>query len=159
MKLLKFFGVGLTVTMLAGCANEPGAYSDVHTGTSGGHSKMYSAASGMLYNLNAAALVAERGGETRYGVGIRYSATSAGWANFNQVWSFGTQLPYRVTTARVAGCGGGGCTIVEEGTIQITKQQFERAAQVGFEFKLLGSGAEVVGKLPASAFQDALATK
>lgn len=150
-------GIALAVglALLAGCVNEAGSATDVHTGTSGRHSKMYPAASTLLSNLNAATVVGTRGGETRYGIGIRYSATGIGWANFSEAWSFGTQLPYNVTRARVAGCSGN-CTIIEEGTIMLSRAQFEQAAKTGMEFKLIGSDNSVVGKLPAIAFQEAL---
>jgi hypothetical protein len=148
----------LATVALAACVSEPGQSVDVHTGTAGtagAFSREYPAASTLLSNLTAGAIVATRGGETRYGVGIRYTATGTGWANFTAAWSYGQALPYKVTTTRVAGCGGG-CTIIEQGTITLTREQFDQAARAGFEFKLEGSGQSVIGRLPAAAFQEAL---
>ncbi len=142
--------------ILAGCVASPGTVSDVHTGTTAKHSGLQPAASGLLYNLNAAAVIGQRGGVTRYGVATSYSATGLGWANFSQAWSYGQELRYVVNRARVAGCGAG-CTIVEEGIIELSREQFERAAANGFQFKLEGQGGSVVGSLPASAFAAALA--
>lgn len=152
---MRRFPLILATLALAACVSEPGQSVDVHTGTAGAFSREYPAASALLSNLTAGAIIATRGGETRYGVGIRYTATGIGWANFTAAWSFGQALPYKVDTARVAGCGGG-CTIVEQGTISLTREQFERAAVQGFEFKLEGSGQSVIGRLPAAAFQEAL---
>ncbi|WP_148043690.1 hypothetical protein [Paracoccus methylarcula] len=143
--------------IIASCSNEAGTISDVHTGVTAGHSKFYPAAGGLLYNLNATTIVAEKNGEIRYAVGTRYLSTGLGWAFFREAWSFGNKLPYQVTGEHVSGCGGGSCSMTEEGLIQLTKQQFESAAKTGFEFKLQGRNRSVVGKLPASAFQEALA--
>lgn len=156
MGFMKWAAVAGLCVSLGACESSPGSYSDAHTGVRAGHSKMYSAHASLLSNLNAAAFVAHQGGETKYAIGTRYSGTGVGWANFTQAWSFGTRLPYTPTVSRVAGCGSG-CTVVEEGVIELTKAQFDQASRSGIEFKLIGSGADVIGRLPASAFQEALA--
>ncbi len=142
---------------LAACVNEAGTVSDVHTGVSGSHSRVYPAASGLLYNLNAGALVGKQGSETRYAIGTQYSATGLGWAFFEEAWSFGQQLPFEVQGRDTAGCGGGSCTIVERGLIRLTKQQFKQAAKTGIEFKLIGKQRDIVARVPAQAFAEALA--
>ena len=144
------------ILALSACVNEPGTIADVHTGVTGTHSRMYPAASTLLSNLNASALVATKNGETRYTLGLQYTATGVGWAGFKRAFSFGQEYPYVVTRARVLGCGGG-CTIIEEGLIRMTAAQFKRAAVQGFEFKLVGSDADVIGRVPAEAFREALA--
>lgn len=145
----------LVALALAGCVSDPATIQDVHTGTTARHSGLQPAASGLLYNLRAGAVVADRGGVTKYGVVTFYSATGLGWANFSQAWSYGESLPYQVNRPRLAGCGNG-CTITEEGIIELTRDQFERAASDGFAFKLQGDGQSVTGSLPASAFRAAL---
>lgn len=148
---------GGALLLVAGCTTA-GSSTDVHTGISAKHSASYSAHAGLLDNLNAIALIGTRAGQTKYGVGINYSSTGLGWAFFREAWSFGSQLPYTVTRENVAGCGGG-CTIVEEGSIELTGAQFEAAAKSGFEFKLVGKNRSVVGKIPAKAFAEATAQK
>ncbi|WP_288959534.1 hypothetical protein [uncultured Sulfitobacter sp.] len=142
---------------ISGCANEPGSLNDIHTGTSAGHSKSYNAASGLLYNLNSSAIVAVRGNETKYAVSTRFLSTGMGWSFFREAWSFGQQMEFNVTNETVASCGSGTCSHIEDGAIVMTRAQFEKAAQTGFEFKLVGKNRSVIGKLPAEAFKEALA--
>lgn len=159
MRILKrVAAVGLLAAMVTGCQTPPGKVSDVHTGVSAKHSGFYPAYAGLLDNLNVAALVGTRNGQTKYALGTSYSSTGLGWAFFREAWSFGKPLRYSVTRENVAGCGSG-CTIVEEGVIEMTKAEFEAAASSGLEFKLVGKNRSVVAKVPAKVFQSALAVK
>lgn len=154
--ILNLLPVAAVTVFLAGCVNEAGSISDAHTGVSATHSKMYPAASGLLYNLNVAAVVARKGGEIKYVVSTRYISTGLGWAFFREAWSFGTQLQFKATSEQVAGCGGGSCSHIEDGAIELTRAQFERSAETGLEFKLVGKGQSIVAKVPAAAFKEAL---
>lgn len=156
IRFLRGAALALVAAALVGCQNTAGTYNDVHTGVSGKHSKFYSAHGGLFDNLNAAAMVGTQNGVTKYGVGVRYISTGLVWSFFREAWSFGNKLPYSVVRENVMGCSGG-CTMVEEGSIVLTKAQFEAAAKNGFEFKLVGRNRSVVGKLPAAAFAEALA--
>ena len=147
------------VVVLAGCQNDPGSTAEDHTNTSARHSQTYTADSGAQHDLTAAALIGQRDGEIQQGISVRYTAKGIGWAHFREAWSSGQQLPYKGQSLRTAGCTASGCTIIEEGVIELTPQQFDRAAEDGIEFKLVGSSTQIVGKLPAEAFQEALAKR
>lgn len=156
--LKKIAACGLLAVLATGCMTQPGTVKDVHTGISAKHSAGYSAHAGLLDNMNVVAMVGTQAGKTKYGVGVMYSSTGLGWAFFREAWSFGKRLPYNVTQEQVAGCGGG-CTMVENGSIELSKSEFEAAAKSGLEFKLVGKNRSVVGKVPAKAFAEALAQK
>lgn len=65
--------------------------------------------------------------------------------------SFLTLTSHRQTL----GCGSG-CTISEEGFFQMSAAEFKKAAQVGFDFKLIGKRGNISGVIPATAFQEVL---
>lgn len=155
--MIRFLRGALVVALLASCTSTPGTVDDVHTGMKGKHSAFYSVHTGLLDNLNAAAIIGTQKGVTKYGIAVRYTSTGVGWASFHEAWSFGEKLPYAVVREQLAGCGGGNCSIMEEGSIELTKDQFEQAAKAGFEFKLVGKNRSFVAKMPASVFQEALA--
>jgi len=144
--------------LLVACVNEPQTMTDVHTGVSAGASKRYPVYQNLLVSVWGQAFVATKGGENRYGIYVNQIATGMGWAFFHSAYSFGVQLPYLRGAGNVLGCGGG-CTLQEQGMIQLTADQFHRAAQNGFEAKLVGSGGSVVIKVPAEAFREALALR
>lgn len=155
---MKLAAGALLVALTAGCTTQAGTVTDVHTGVSAKHSAGYSAHAGLLDNMNVVAAVGTHAGVTKYGLSVNYSSTGLGWAFFREAWSFGKRLPYNVTQEQVAGCGGG-CTMVENGSIELSKSEFEAAAKSGLEFKLVGKNRSVVGKVPAKAFAEALAQK
>lgn len=138
---------------LASCQSGPQVQYDKHTNNTVTNSAVHSLKNGLLYNLNGAAGHSTARG---YQVGIIYSSTGLGWMFFREAWSFGTQFDYRVVREELAGCGGGSCTIMETGTIQMSEAQFRQAAKDGFEFKLVGKNGAIEGKLPAAAFQEVL---
>lgn len=143
---------------LAGCQTQPGTINDVHTGVSGKHSGMHSVYNGLFDSMWVATMMGTRGGETRYGVGTRYISTGIGWAFFREAWSYGRQLKFSATNERLLGCSGG-CSMIEEGSIQLSKSEFEAASRTGFEFKLVGKNRQLVVKIPAKVFQEALNVK
>lgn len=145
-----------SLLLVAGCSNEPGQINDVHTGVTGYHSKMYEVKPGLLASLSVGAVIGVKGGETRYGLVTRHLSTGLGWSFFDEAWSFGTQLPYEVVGREVLGCGGG-CSLLESGSIKLTEAQFRQAAVSGLEFKLAGKNRSVVAKAPPEAFREALA--
>lgn len=159
MRILKqSSAVFAAIFILAACVNEPQTMSDVHTGISAGTSKRYPVYQNLLVSVWGQAFVANKGGESRYGIYVNQIATGMGWSFFHSAYSFGVQLPYHKGASNVLGCGSG-CTLQEQGMIHLTPDQFQKAAQIGFEGKLVGSGGSVVIKVPAEAFREALAVR
>lgn len=138
---------------LSGCQTSPGQFHDKHTGVTVTHSRTYALKNGLLYNLNGFAGHSARRG---FNLAIDYSSTGLGWMFFREAWSFGKQYEYVVADERVAGCGGGSCTLVERGGIRMSEDDFRKASQTGFEFKLMGKNGSVEGRMPAEAFQQVL---
>lgn len=155
--MMRFLRGALLATVLAGCTTAPGTINDVHTGIKANHSAYHSAYAGLLENLNVATVIGTQNGVTKYAVSTRYISTMTGWAFFQEAWSFGEKLKFNMTREQLAGCSGGSCTMIEEGVIELTKEQFESAAKSGLEFKLVGKNRSVVAKVPAEAFREALA--
>lgn len=157
MKPLKrLIAAGLVALSLSACANEPATITDVHTGMSAGTSKRYPVYDSLLVSVYGQAFVATKGGKTTQGVYINQIATGQGWAFYNEAYSFGTQLQYVRGNSTVLGCGAG-CTLQEEGGVLLTAQQFAQAVKTGLEMKLVGPGGGIVVKIPAEAFQEAMA--
>ena len=150
--------VGAFVLALGGCVNEPQQYNDVHTGVSAGASKRYPVYQNLLVSVYGQAFVATKGNETKYGIYVNQIATGMGWSFFHSAYSFGVQLPYERGNSNVMGCGGG-CTLQEQGGVLLTAQQFSQGAATGMEIKLVGSGNSVIIRIPAAAFQEALALR
>lgn len=150
--------IGAFVLAVGGCVNEPQQYNDVHTGVSAGASKRYPVYQNLLVSVYGQAFVAKKGSETKYGIYVNQIATGMGWSFFHSAYSFGVQLPYERGGSNVMGCGGG-CTLQEQGAVLLTAQQFDQAASNGMEIKLVGSGNSVIIRIPAAAFQEALAIR
>lgn len=144
------------VLLLAGCQTQPGTVSDVHTGVQAKHSGMHQVYNGLFDSLWVTAISGTRGGNSKYGVGVRYLSTGQQWAFFQSAWSFGKQLRFKTTNSQVAGCGGGNCSKIEEGVVELTRAEFESAAANGLEFKLIGRNKELTVKVPAKVFKDAM---
>ena len=144
--------------VLVGCQTQPGKVNDIHTGLSAKHSGRYSVHNGLFDSMNVTAIVGTRGGETRYALGTSYLSTGLGWAFFQSAWSYGKQLNFKVTNEKLLGCASG-CSMIEEGTVQLSKSAFEAAAKNGLEFKLVGKNREMVVKVPAKVFREALDVK
>lgn len=141
----------LAVSMLAGQAAAD-ILRDKHTGKVTVYSKRYSVDSSLLHNAHATAGYSNKNG---YSVVVEYLATGGEWMFFQEAWSFGTQFRYVRGDQKEMGCGGG-CTLYENGAIRMSEKQFRKAAKQGFEFKILGKGGAVEGKLPAKAFDQVL---
>lgn len=107
---------------------------------------------GLLSTLRATPMHSAKIG---YSVYIYHLNTGLGWQFFSQVWSAGKQYKYTVADRQTLGCGSG-CTISEEGFFQMSAAEFKKAAQVGFDFKLIGKRGNISGVIPATAFQEVL---
>lgn len=138
---------------LVGCQTSPGQVHDKHTGVTVTHSASYPLKNGLLYNMNGFAGHSARRG---FNLAIEYSSTGLGWMFFREAWSYGKQYEYVVAEERVAGCSGGTCTLVERGGIRMSEDDFRKAAQTGFEFKLIGKSGSLEAKMPAEAFRQVL---
>ena len=144
--------------VLTGCQTQPGTVTDVHMGVTAKHSGMTMVHSGLFDSMWVVALSGTRGNVTKYGLGTRYLSTGQGWAFFREAWSYGRKLDYKPGKEQLTGCAGG-CSMIEEGGIRMTKAEFEAAARNGLEFKLVGQNRELVVKVPAKVFQAALSAK
>ena len=144
--------------LLSGCVNEPQQYVDVHTGVTAGTSKAYPVYQNLLVSVYGQAFVAEKAGVTKYGIYVNQIATGTGWAFFHSAYSFGRQLPYTRGKSNVLGCYAG-CTLQEQGMIELSQAQFYQAQTTGMEIKLVGSGGSVVIRVPPTAFREALALR
>lgn len=152
----RILALALTAALMAGCQTAPGTTTDVHTGIKAAYSGSMQVYGGLLDSLWVQVGVGTRGGQTKYAISTRYLSTGVGWAFFREAWSFGQKLPFTVVREEVAGCAGG-CSMIEEGAIVLTKAQFEAAEKNGIEFKLIGKNRSLVAKVPAKAFAEALA--
>lgn len=149
MKQILF--AALSALLLTACI-ETGVKTDIHTGTTVVHSKQYSVQSNLLQDTTAMAGYSNKNG---YSVVVQFVATGQSWKNFSEAWSYGKQFTFVPAAGKSAGCAAG-CTLVEGGAIRMTEDQFRSYSKTGFTFKLVGSGGDVVGSLPAAAFQEVL---
>ena len=147
----------VAILALAAC-DQGGAMSDPHTGTNVFRGPSEVASFRGVNSLSASAAVGTRGGAPFHGIYTSYASSMMDFAKFSQAYSFGTELPYQVTGERSAGCLPT-CSHVETGVITLTEAQFRHATQSGFEFRLIGTGATVTGKMTPASFQKALAGK
>lgn len=143
---------------IAGCQTPPGKVTDVHMGVTATHSGMTIVHSGLFDSMWVVAIVGTRGGVTKYGLETRYLSTGQGWAFFRDAWSYGRKLEFKPGREQLAGCAGG-CSMIEQGGIRLSKAEFEAAARNGLEFKLVGQNRELIVKVPAKVFQSALTGK
>ncbi|EGL63628.1 hypothetical protein AGRO_3697 [Agrobacterium sp. ATCC 31749] len=154
--MIKFFRGALVVAFLAGCTSTPGTMNDVHTGVSAKHSAYHFVHTGLLDSLKVATFVGTKDKQTKYGIATSYLSTGLGWAFYQEAWSFGKKLSFSMTNEKLLSCSSGSCSMLEEGVIELTKEEFETAAVSGFEFKLIGKNRQFVVKVPAKAFQESL---
>ncbi|CAN7459958.1 hypothetical protein [Mesorhizobium sp. LjNodule214] len=150
---MKRIVVLVAACFLAACQNSAGTVTDKHMGVTVAHSRVYPIKNGLLYNLNAFVGHSDRKG---YTIALTYTSTGLGWMFFREAWSFGKQYEYVVADETLAGCGGGACSMVEQGGIRLSESDVQKAAVDGFEFKLVGRGGSVEAKVPAEAFQQVL---
>lgn len=125
---------------------------DKHTGNVIVSSKREEIVGGLLSTMHATAVFSTRKG---YGIGVEYLATGGSWVHFSEVWSNGKQFRFDAAAGQVLGCSSG-CSLQEGGAIRLTQTEFNRAAMQGFEFKIIGSGGALVGKVPADLFRQVL---
>ena len=154
MKTWKILSLALTF-MVAGCQSGPIVSSDIHTGNTVIFSSQHQLQSGLLHSLSGRAFHSQK---TGYGVAVEYMSTGLGWAFLNEAWSFGQKLPFDVRHRKVLSCSAG-CTIIESGSIRMSKAEFRRFAKTGFEFRLIGQNNTITGRVPASAFAQVLSQK
>lgn len=132
---------------------EAALVSDQHTGQTIAYASGTNAYTGLFDWLKVRPFHSDKSG---YGVETIYS--NYGWIFPREVWSNGQQYNYVETASDTALCGGaGGCITLERGIIRFSEQQFRKAAQAGFEFKLVGTKGAVVGTIPATQFAEVLA--
>ena len=149
----KWLYASLAMFMLAGCQTGPSVVEDKHTGQKIAVSSSANAYTGMMDWLKVRAFHSNKNG---YGVETMYS--NYGWIFPQEVWSYGRKFPYASTNSQTTMCGGaGGCITLESGVVAFTKEEFEKASQSGFEFKLVGKNGAVEGKIPAKLFLEVLA--
>lgn len=137
---------------LAACqTSAPSRIVDKHTGTTIVRSGNVIAADNLFYRLNATPFHSSSSG---FGIETSFNGT-LGWQFFNEAWSFGNKLPFSVSDRQVVSSN----ITVETGVIGLTKAQFLKAAQDGFEFKLVGQRGSLEGNIPASSFVDVINMK
>lgn len=134
---------------LSAChTSAPSKIIDKHTGTTIVRSANFIAKDNLFYRLNATPFHSSTSG---FGIETSFNGT-LGWNFFNEAWSFGNRLPFSVSDRRVVSSN----ITVETGVITLTKTQFLKAAQDGFEFKLVGQRGSIEGSIPASSFMEVL---
>lgn len=156
MRFLRSAIIGAIALISLAACDQGGAMTDPHTGVSVFRGPSEVASFRGVNSLSASAGVGTRAGAPFYGIYTSYASSTMDFARFSQAYSFGVQLPYQVTSERSAGCLPT-CSHVETGIITLTETQFRAAAGAGFEFRLIGTGATVTGKLSPATFQKALA--
>lgn len=138
--------------LLAGCQSGPTVYTDQHTGQTLYYGSNVNAYHGALDWLRVRPFISKGG---QYGFETTYS--NYGWIFIREAWSNGQRLQYRSTDSTPTACGGaGGCITLENGIVLLSETQFRTAAKSGFAFGLRGDAGSVDGKIPASAFNEAL---
>lgn len=156
MHSLRSAAIGAIALITLAACDQGGAMTDIHTGVAVFRGPSEVASFRGVNSLSASAAAGTRGGAPFYGIYTSYTSSTMNYAHFSQAYSFGSQLPYQVTSERSAGCLPT-CSHVETGLVTLTELQFRTAAQNGFEFRLIGTGATVTGKLSPATFQKALA--
>lgn len=151
LRIFAFIAIALS---LAGCQTAPGSFSDVHTGQRGYKSARVSASSGLFTSLYATVAYSENA--RKFAIATEYSSVASGWLFLEQAWSFGRQFRYVVASRDTAMCDSNGCIVIERGAFEISREDAERAAKEGMEFKLIGSKGSIIGKLPPTVFQQVL---
>ncbi len=150
----RLLAILILATTLTACQSA-GVEHDQYTGKTIVHSQAYSVSDGLLHNAHAMAVWTNTAG---YQVAFDYAANGGSWMFFRQAWADGRQFPYTVTKENVAGCGAG-CILVEAGYFRLSESDFQQALIRGLDFKVIGSGGAVTGKLPAEAFKQVAALR
>jgi hypothetical protein len=137
--------------VLSGCqTGAPGVSNDPYTGYTTYYSGVVDANSGLLMNLKAQAIYSS---ETGYGIRTNYFSSASGWLFLESAYSGGRQYDYVVRDRQTSMCSGTGCMTIEKGLIRMSKSDFERVAQSGFDFKLIGNRGSVTGRVEPELFQ------
>jgi len=145
------FAIAAAVTLSA-CQTQPGTVHDAHTGKTVVHSSRFAIQSGLLHYVHATAGFSNVNG---YSVVIEHLAIGLGWRFFREAWSHGKRFQYVIGKEAVMGCSNG-CSLYETGAIRMSERDFLQAAAIGFDFKLIGSGGSLEGRVPAEAFRQVL---
>ncbi|MEF2553055.1 hypothetical protein VQ042_17075 [Aurantimonas sp. A2-1-M11] len=140
-----------TPLVLSGCqTGKPGVSNDTYTGVTTYYSGIVDANSGLLMNLKSQAIYSDKLG---YGVKTNYFSSASGWMFLESAYAGGRQYNYDVTDRQTAMCSGTGCVTIEKGFIHMTESEFAKAAETGFDFKLIGSRGSVTGRIEPAVFQ------
>ena len=146
----KAYLIALTL-LLSACKTTGGVYYDKHTGDTIVSSEKIELIGGLFSHMHGTAAHSHK-----HGFMLITDYAGYGANHFNKAWSYGTQFPYKSSTPDVVSCSAGPCLITESGAIVMTKQQFKKASESGFDFKLVGAKGSIEAKVPPSIFQEVL---